>query len=294
MSGAGDRFNKAGYTKPKPLIRVDGRPMVEHIVRLFSPDDEFIFVCNSEYLADKALGLEKYLTSLCSKVTVINGGQPQRGPNYAILAAKELLDDQPVLVSYCDYNLDWNRDDFIDQLTQLKPDSASVCYIGFHPHLLNPNLYAGVRVDPDNGFALEVREKYSFTEDKMKTWQQAGLFYFASGEVLKRYCERALTEGWLLNEESYTSLLFNPMMADGLTSWVYPIRHFCQWGTPEDLEEYEAWSQLFAKELGIDKGVTDIPADRLNNARIKWAKDSDEYCRSYNYWQEYFSKKFSQ
>ena len=183
------------------------------------------------------------------------GQEPKKlGPNYAILAAAEFLNDEPVLVSYCDYALRWNRADFLDKVQALHPDSASICYIGFHPHLLGPNLYAGVRVDQD-GRALEVREKHSFTEDKMQTWQQAGLFYFSSGQLLKRYCERALKEGWLLNGESYTSLLFNPMLQDGLSSLVYPADYFCQRGTPEDLEEYEAWSRLLAQEQGDRKSV---------------------------------------
>lgn len=288
MSGTGERFKKAGYTKLKPLISVDGLPMVEHVVGLFSPDDEFIFVCLTEHLSDKELGLEKHLKSLRPNVKVIREVRKHKlGANQAILAASAFLDSEPVFVSYCDYNLKWNREDFLDKVKKMTPHSASICYIGFHPHLLNPNLYAGVRVDGD-GFAKEVREKHSFTENKMDTWQQSGLFYFSSGELLKRYCERALKENWMLNGESYTSLLFSPMINDGLTSLVYPAEYFCQWGTPEDLEEYEAWSRFFAKENGRKKGVTDIPAEREKNVHIRYTPDSEEYKKTYAYWREYF------
>ncbi|MDO8504523.1 MAG: hypothetical protein Q7S36_01590, partial [Candidatus Liptonbacteria bacterium] len=301
------------------------------------------------------------------------------GPNYAILAASEFLNDEPVFVSYCDFNLRWSEADFLKKVAELKPASASICYKGFHPHLLGPNLYAGVRAD-DKMFALEVKEKHSFTEDKMDTWQQTGLFWFSSGEMLKEYCERALgthlktlpgrdmgqfsgssrskdegvstvihqvrsdaeiseigpypsglrmfsrftssllgavakatnllvasckprkppatrfgrglemgsRESWTLNGESYTSLLFNPMIADGLKSLVYPVEHFCQWGTPEDLEEYEAWSRFFAREAGRDMGKTDIPESREKNVKINLNPESVEYKKSYDYWKKYF------
>lgn len=287
MSGTGERFKKAGYKKPKPLIKVDGLPIIDHVVNLFSPDDEFIFVCNTEHLGDKELRLEKYLKNIRPNVKVVGVGKHKLGPNYAILAASQFLDNEPVFVSYCDFNLRWNRDDFLKKTKELVPSSASICYVGFHPHLLGPNVYAGVRVNSE-GFAEEVREKHSFTENKMDTWQQSGLFYFSSGELLKQYCERALKEDWTLNGESYTSLLFNPMISEGLRSYVYPAEQFCQWGTPEDLEEYEAWSRFFADKYGKEKGVTDIPAEREENVRIRHAPDSDAYKHSREYWEKYF------
>jgi len=287
MSGEGKRFKDAGYTKLKPLIFVDGKPILEHVVDLFSPDDDFLFVCSSEHLKDKTLELEKFLKNLRPHSKIIEVNSHKLGPNYAILAASELLDDDPVFVSYCDFNLKWNREDFLRCIRRTPVHSAAVCYKGFHPHLLNPNVYAGVRVD-DNMFAREVKEKHSFTKNKMDTWQQSGLFYFSSGNLLREYCERAFREGWLMKGESYTSLLFDPMIGDGLVSLVYPAEHFCQWGTPEDLEEYEAWARLFAEKYGKKKGVTEIPSSREKNVYIRYAPDSDEYRKSYEYWEKYF------
>jgi len=287
MSGMGKRFKKAGYKKPKPLIEVDGLPIIDHVVNLFAEDDEFIFVCNTEHLSDKELGLEKHLKNIRPNAKVVGVGKHNLGPNYAILAASQFLDDEPVFVSYCDFNLKWDREDFLNKMQALAPHSASICYVGFHPHLLGPNVYAGVRVN-NEGFAEEVTEKHSFTRNKMDTWQQAGLFYFSSGELLKQYCERALKEDWTLNGESYTSLLFNPMINEGFRSYVYPTEQFCQWGTPEDLEEYEAWSRYFAGKKGGEKGRTEIPLEREEYVRIPYAEDYDEYKKSHIYWAKYF------
>jgi len=290
MSGHGRRFREAGYNVLKPLIRVDGKPIIQYVAELFQPDDRLIFVVNQEQWADPQSHLREVLSDLGNnrQIVPIPSKQPG-GPNYAILGAAEFLDDEPVLVSYCDFNLLWDHEDFKKRIAERKPASAAVCYKGFHPHLLRPNLYAGVRAD-DQLNALEVREKFSFTENKMDTWQQAGLFYFSSGKLLKEYCERAFRENWLLKGESYTSLLFTPMIEDGLPSLVYPADFFCQWGTPADLEEYEAWSRLLARETGRTKGATDIPPEREDNIKIPWPEDSDEYRRSSAYWEEYFRR----
>ena len=37
MSGLGSRFQAAGYTEPKPLIKVDGKPIIEHVVKQSAP-----------------------------------------------------------------------------------------------------------------------------------------------------------------------------------------------------------------------------------------------------------------
>ena len=44
MSGYGERFRAAGYTVPKPLIEVEGKPIIQHVVEMFSNDDDFIFI----------------------------------------------------------------------------------------------------------------------------------------------------------------------------------------------------------------------------------------------------------
>ena len=36
MSGKGQRFIDAGYEEPKPLIKVDGKPIIEHIIERFT------------------------------------------------------------------------------------------------------------------------------------------------------------------------------------------------------------------------------------------------------------------
>ena len=50
MSGYGERFRKVGYLVPKPLIQIDKYKMIEHVIKMFSDDDEFIFICNEQHL----------------------------------------------------------------------------------------------------------------------------------------------------------------------------------------------------------------------------------------------------
>ena len=48
-----------------------------------------------------------------------------------------------------------------------------------------------------------------------------------------------------LNGEYYVSLVYNLMLRDKLKVLVYDkVPFFCQWGTPNDLEEYLTWSKI--------------------------------------------------
>ena len=95
-----------------------------------------------------------------------------------------------------------------------------------------------------NDDLIEIREKFSFEKDKTKAKHSPGVYYFRSGRLLKRYCQRLVDSGQTLNGEYYASLSYNFMVQDGLKVWVPTnVDRFCQWGTPEDMSEYLFWTE---------------------------------------------------
>ena len=116
------------------------------------------------------------------------------------------------------------------------------CYTGFHPHLLpEKNLYASCKTDSNDNL-IEIKEKYSFEADKTKAKHSPGVYYFQSGKLLKKYCQELVDSGKCINGEYYASMPYNFMVEDGLKVWIpTDIKYFCQWGTPEDMEESVYW-----------------------------------------------------
>ena len=245
MAGKGRRFQTAGYLLPKPLIEVDGKPMIEHVTRLFSLHDDFVYVCSNDDLKTSPMLDVIHQVNPSGKIAgVMYSG---KGPVFHTLKAARFIDDtKPTIVNYCDFSMAWNYAGFKKFVKTYDLDGCIVCYKGFHPHLLGPNLYASVRTDTKNNF-LEIKEKYSFTEKKMDSWQSCGTYYFKSGRIMKKYFEKLIKEGVDLNGEYYVSLVYNLMHQDGLKIKVFPIDYFCQWGTPEDLAAYKYWSSIFNK-----------------------------------------------
>ena len=49
MSGLGQRFKFAGYETPKPLIEIEGKTIIEHILGMFPGINDVIFICNKDH-----------------------------------------------------------------------------------------------------------------------------------------------------------------------------------------------------------------------------------------------------
>jgi len=61
MSGFGERFRRAGYTVPKPLIEIDGKPVIAHVIDMFPGEQDFIFICNQDHLSNPDYRMEDIL-----------------------------------------------------------------------------------------------------------------------------------------------------------------------------------------------------------------------------------------
>lgn len=262
MAGAGDRYRRAGHTAPKPLIEIDGRPMIEHVVAMFPGESRFLFICNRDHLA--STNLRAALERLVPGCRIAAIDPHKLGPVHTVLAAESLVDDEePAFVTYCDYSVWWTWPSFKSFVEERRCAGAVTAYRGFHPHSLGPNLYAYLR--EREGRMLEIKEKGCFTDDRMSEYASAGGYYFARGDLLKRYFHRAVAADLRTNGEYYASTPYNAMIDDGLEVLVYELEHFLQWGTPEDMEEYAAWSRYFdgastwRPSLPASRGVTLLP-----------------------------------
>lgn len=257
MSGIGKRFIESGYKDPKPLIIVENKPIIEHIVNLFPEETKFTFICNDKHLKETIMrNILLKIKPNCNifEVSVEN----RKGPVDAVLQAKELIDDEEeIIISYCDYGTKWNYEGFINELRIKNADGGIACYKDFHPHMLGSDNYAFVR--ETNMFMDEIQEKKPFTNNKMNEWASNGTYFFKSGLILKKYFQKLVDLNISINNEFYVSMVYNLLKQDGLNTLIYPIEKMLQWGTPKDLEEYLIWSNYFLKRnINFNENYKDI------------------------------------
>lgn len=249
MSGIGKRFIDAGYKNPKPLIVVDGKPIIEHVCDLFPNEEKFTFICNSKHLEET--NMRDVLTGIKPNANIVEIPNHKKGPVYAVSLIEDLInDDEEVIVNYCDFGTYWDYEDFLKHTRDRDADGAIPSYKGFHPHMLGSTNYAFMR--DDKQWMLEIKEKEPFTDNRMQEYASNGTYYFKKGSFVKKYFKQLMNEDLNLNGEYYVSLIYNLLVRDGLKVSIYEIQHMLQWGTPGDVEEYNTWSKYFRDVLNKD------------------------------------------
>lgn len=255
MSGYGERFRRAGYRVPKPLIEVDGKPIIAHVIELFPGETDFVFVCSQEHLDAPEYNMAGQLARYCPRGRIVGIAPHKLGPVHAVLQAADVIDpDAPTVVNYCDFACRWDWLDFKRAVAETGCDGAIPCYTGFHPHMLGSTNYAYVR--SERGRVLAIQEKQPYTDTPADEYASSGTYYFASGALMRDAFERTQARPELaLSGEYYVSLAYRPLLEDGRRIMVYPLQHFMQWGTPQDLDEYRYWSDAFRGLCALQRAL---------------------------------------
>lgn len=253
MSGMSSRFSAAGYIIPKYLIELNGKKAIEHIVNLFSKEDDFIFIINQKHKEET--DIESILKSICKNSTVVSLPCHKNGPVFSVNQFDVLIDDEePVIINYCDFSMGWNYQDFLKFVKITDCDGSVVCYKGFHPHMLGSDNYAFCKTDY-KGNVVEIREKQPFTDNKMNEYASSGTYYFKKGEYVKKYFKELIDKDHNINGEYYVSLVYNLLIKHLLRVNVYEVPYMLQWGTPFDVYTYQKWSGYYEKTLNWQKRI---------------------------------------
>ena len=251
LTGNGSRFVNAGYSDLKPLIKVNGKPIIEWVCSLFPNDQHRIsFICREEHFT-KYPSLKRILKNSApgSQIITIDNWK-KKGPAFDVLSCIDKISNSEIIISYCDYFMVWDYKKFKRDLKKLKPDGAIPCYTGFHPHLIpKKNLYASCKINSKKNL-IKINEMNEFNKKKELDFNSPGLYYFKNKEIIKKYFQKMIDAEDMIGGEYYVSLPFNYLVKDGLKVWCPSnTEFFCQWGTPEDLEEFNYWSTC----LGMNK-----------------------------------------
>lgn len=248
MSGIGKRFIDEGYKDPKPLIEIDGYPMIKHVVDLFPEIEDISFICNEKHLKEtNMVNILKEISPNCKiyEVPLEN----RKGPVDAVLKiVDEINDESEIIISYCDYGTTWDFQSFLK--FSKKFDGVIPSYKGFHPHMLGSDNYAFCKEENLN--LIEIKEKEPFTDNKMNEFASNGTYYFKSGKLVKKYFQKLIDLDINVKGEFYVSMVYNLMIKDNLNVGIFEIEKMLQWGTPYDLEIYKNWSNYFNnKKVGL-------------------------------------------
>lgn len=219
MAGAGHRFQTAGYTFPKPLIDVDGQPMIQAVVDNLGQPGRHIFLVRKEH--EHRYAVSRMLERIRPDCSVVLVDELTEGAACTALLAADLLSERPLLIANSDQLVAWNPERFADAthgLNGLLPTFTST-----HPK------WSYVELD-DDGYVERVAEK-----DPISDEATCGIYWWRRGTDFVRAAERMVAANDRVNGEFYIAPTYNygPFVVR-----TFRVAGMNGLGTPEDLESY--------------------------------------------------------
>ena len=226
MAGAGSRFEKAGYTFPKPLIEVGGKPMIQTVVENLNIDAKHIFIVQKKHYEKYNL---KYLLNLITdnNCEIVQVDGLTEGAACTTLLAKEFIDnDEPLVLANSDQFVEWDSNEFMYSMIADDIDGGILSFEATHPK------WSFVRLNKE-GYVSEVAEK-----KPISNIATVGIYYWKKGSDYVKYTEQMINKDIRTNNEFYVCPVFNEAIADDKKIKIFSIENMWGLGTPEDLERY--------------------------------------------------------
>lgn len=240
MAGRGSRFTSAGFSRPKPLVQLLGKPMIELVVENLKPDCDhtFIFVCLDEHL-EIYPELEPFLHGLSRNVTVVPIDGVTQGAACTVLCAEKFIDnDTPLIIANSDQYIDFDQSGFYSSIGKSSYAGHIMTFFASHPK------WSYVSTD-ESGNIVTVVEK-----EVISNQATTGIYHFSTGATFVKYAKQMVECNDTVNGEFYIAPTYNYMIRDGLKVIPYEVNGndgvMYGLGTPEDMCLFMT-SNLFLK-----------------------------------------------
>jgi glucose-1-phosphate thymidylyltransferase len=222
LAGYGTRLRPHTFTKPKPLINVAGKPVLGHVLDMFTEldgIDEYIFIVG--HLGEQ---IEQYVARAYPRVCARFFEQKElNGQSTAVYLAKDVLEGPMLMV-------------FVDTIVQtdlsgLKDEAADA--VAWVKQVEDPRRFGVAEVGPD-GFVTRLVEKPTDIKNNLVV---VGFYYFKDARLLMECIEEQLAREIKTNNEYFLADAVNLMLQRGVQMRVQPVEVWQDCGKPETVLE---------------------------------------------------------
>lgn len=225
MAGAGSRFQQAGYTFPKPLIDVEGKPMIQVVVENLNIEANYIYVVQKSHR--EKFNLDTMLNLITPGCRIVETEGITEGAACTALLAKDLIDsDSPLFFANSDQFVEWDSNEFMYKMNETDCDGGIVTFRSAHPK------WSFAKID-ERGLVTEVAEKNPISDIAT-----VGFYYWKKGSDFVKYAESMIEKEIRVNNEFYVCPVFNEAIGDEKQIRIFDVDKMWGLGTPEDLKHF--------------------------------------------------------
>lgn len=197
LGGSGQRFSDEGYKSPKPLIKVLGKPILFWVIESlrYSKKDQ-LFIAYNKDLDSFRFADEIRRHSPDIRLVPITRS---RGAAHTLSLCLETMSEAELEETTVSIDGDTFYEN--DILMRCPLGQNAICYFKD----FGPPVYSYTRMEEDR--VVEIKEKIKISDNA-----NSGCYCFASGRLLKEYCDKILTTH---SGEPYISSVMSQMLLEG-------------------------------------------------------------------------------
>jgi len=230
MSGAGKSFIQAGYTFPKPLIDINGEPMIQLVIENLTPkiNHKFILISKKDHFDKYSLN-QVFNNATDGNFVSLPLTLPTQGAACSVLNAVDYINNENELIlANADQVIDADINDFVQFARKSKAEGVIMTFNSRHPR------WSYARVDK-RGNVLEVAEKKVISDQAT-----VGIYYFRKGSDFVKAAFSMIKKNIRFNNDFYVCPTYNEMILDNkqVINWQIKQSQMHGLGTPEDLNNY--------------------------------------------------------
>lgn len=231
MAGAGSRFANAGYKKPKPLIEIGQKTMIEIVIDNLTPlaPHRFVFICQKQHLSQYPLAaLLKKKAPTCE---IIEADGLTEGAACTVLLAKaHFNNDDALLIANSDQYVEADINSYLAYAD--KPDTDGLIMT----MEANDPKWSFVALNKDSLIEIVVEKAVISNE------ATCGIYHFKRGSDFVIAAEQMIASNLRVNNEFYVAPVYNLLITRGAKIKPYNIGKLGSGmhglGVPEDLEVF--------------------------------------------------------
>ncbi len=237
MAGLGQRYVDAGYSTPKPLLLVNGLPMIIRAANALPVADRYIFVCRREHV--QAFDLQNLFAQHFSDFTIIALDALTEGQAATCMQAKDAIPENAMLtVGASDNDMIYAP----SSVAHLENDQTVDGWVWtFRNHactLQKPNDYGWVQLKPNSKMVEHVSCKQTISDNPQNDHAIIGAFTFKKAKHFFDSITKMINANDRINNEFYLDVAINHAIGNGLKIHVLEVEQYISWGTPRDYEKF--------------------------------------------------------
>ena len=227
-AGEGRRFAEAGWPQPKPLIDVNGFPMISLVVHNLSARHfNFTIAAQRQHrLEFENISFGAIKPPEFHYIEAITSGAAET----VLRVVQNLQPELPLCIANSDQIVEIPIQDFVDDFVERQLDGSIMV---FEDPTSNPK-WSFVKLD-NKGFVTDVAEK-----KPISNLATVGIYLFRRTDIFIAAVKQMVAAKDRTNNEYYNAPAFNYLIQAGgrVGCFEIPMMAMKPLGTPEDLERY--------------------------------------------------------